>query len=394
MERDGFLKVIPSCNVRFVETETCDDLIAKIAASDDAGSMIPTLTLPPQATTSEDTLSLLGGPDKAPDDQDNIATSVMPLAQQEHPAAGHNVPAAPHAPGEDLATEENEDASQEVRSRGEPVPPSGGDISDVGVTCSNNVGATNATEIPENSSDDGPPGPPEPRRSTRKPMPRMFPDAYLLGVQADILEAALLLPESLAEARSRADALLWEEAYERECVNLIEKKVYTVVERKEVPADKKIVKTRIVAAIKKDDKGHITEYKMRIVAKGFMQQAGWDFYKTAAPTVRTATIHAILAHAISEGWCIRQIDVKAAFLNGKLKEETYVEPPPGHSANKNEVWKLDKALYGLKQAAEAWSRTWCTPWLHMCSHETVRIQESRFRSMPFHQGQCLHGSAC
>ena len=68
--------------------------------------------------------------------------------------------------------------------------------------------------------------------------------------------------------------------------------------------------------------------------------------------MRTATIHAILAQAMSEEWHILQIDVKAAFLNGKLREEIYVEPSAlmlaGHSINPEEVWKLDKALYGLK----------------------------------------------
>ncbi|GKA81066.1 retrovirus-related pol polyprotein from transposon TNT 1-94 [Tanacetum coccineum] len=51
------------------------------------------------------------------------------------------------------------------------------------------------------------------------------------------------------------------------------------------------------------------------------------------------------------------MDVKSAFLNGKLKEEVYVKQPPGFESNEfpNYVCKLDKALYGLKQAPKACS---------------------------------------
>ena len=50
------------------------------------------------------------------------------------------------------------------------------------------------------------------------------------------------------------------------------------------------------------------------------------------------------------------MDVKSAFLNGDLKEEVYVEQPPGFeiSEQKNMVYRLHKALYGLKQAPKAW----------------------------------------
>ena len=49
------------------------------------------------------------------------------------------------------------------------------------------------------------------------------------------------------------------------------------------------------------------------------------------------------------------MDVKRAFLNGYIKEDVYVEQPPGFECIDlpNHVYKFDKALYRLKQAPRA-----------------------------------------
>ncbi|GJT70269.1 retrovirus-related pol polyprotein from transposon TNT 1-94 [Tanacetum coccineum] len=56
------------------------------------------------------------------------------------------------------------------------------------------------------------------------------------------------------------------------------------------------------------------------------------------------------------------MDVKSAFLNGKLKEEVYVKQPRGFESSEFPDYgcKLDKALYGLKQAPKAWYETLST----------------------------------
>ncbi|GJS91278.1 retrovirus-related pol polyprotein from transposon TNT 1-94 [Tanacetum coccineum] len=68
---------------------------------------------------------------------------------------------------------------------------------------------------------------------------------------------------------------------------------------------------------------------------------------------------------------VYQMDVKSAFLNGKLKEEVYVKQPPGFESSEfpNHVCKLDKALYGLKQAPRAWYETLST---FLTEHKFVR----------------------
>jgi hypothetical protein len=90
------------------------------------------------------------------------------------------------------------------------------------------------------------------------------------------------------------------------------------------------------------------------VAKGYSQVEGLDFGETYAPVARLESIHILLAYATYHDFKLYQMDVKSAFLNGPIKEEVYVEQPPGFEDSEypNHVYKLSKALYGLKQAQE------------------------------------------
>jgi hypothetical protein len=47
------------------------------------------------------------------------------------------------------------------------------------------------------------------------------------------------------------------------------------------------------------------------------------------------------------------MDIKTAFLYGKLDEKIYMEQPEGFAkrGQKNQVCRLKKAIYGLKQAS-------------------------------------------
>jgi hypothetical protein len=81
-----------------------------------------------------------------------------------------------------------------------------------------------------------------------------------------------------------------------------------------------------------------------------------DFNKTYALVARLELIRILLAYATYHGFKLYQMDVKSAFLNGPIKEEVYVEQPPGfeYSEYPTHDYKLSKALYGLKQAPRAW----------------------------------------
>ena len=53
---------------------------------------------------------------------------------------------------------------------------------------------------------------------------------------------------------------------------------------------------------------------------------------------------------------VHQMDVKSAYLNGRLEEEIYMDPPPGFHIPEGMVLKLNKAAYEIKQGGSVWYR--------------------------------------
>ncbi|GJT14370.1 retrovirus-related pol polyprotein from transposon TNT 1-94 [Tanacetum coccineum] len=122
---------------------------------------------------------------------------------------------------------------------------------------------------------------------------------------------------------------------------------------------------------KRDETRIIIKNKARLVAQGYNQQESIDYDETFTPVARLEAIRIFLAFATYMNFIVYQMDVKSAFLSGKLKEEVYVKQPLGFESNKfpNHVCKLDKALYGLKQAPRAWYETLST---FLTEHKFVR----------------------
>ncbi|GKA75721.1 retrovirus-related pol polyprotein from transposon TNT 1-94 [Tanacetum coccineum] len=102
--------------------------------------------------------------------------------------------------------------------------------------------------------------------------------------------------------------------------------------------------------------------KVRLGAQGYSQEEGINYDKTFAPVAKIEAIRIFLALDTYMNFKVFQMDVKSAFLNGKLKEEVYVKQPIGFESSEfpDYVCKLDKALYGLNQASRAWYETLST----------------------------------
>jgi len=124
----------------------------------------------------------------------------------------------------------------------------------------------------------------------------------------------------------------------------------------QLPEGHKTIGVKWVYKTKLKENGEIDKHKARLVAKGYKQEFGVDYKEVFSPVARMDTIRLVLAMAAQNSWSIFQLDVKSAFLHGKLEEQVYIDQPPGYVklGAEDKVYKLKKALYGLKQAPRAW----------------------------------------
>ncbi|GJX84602.1 zinc finger, CCHC-type containing protein [Tanacetum coccineum] len=170
-------------------------------------------------------------------------------------------------------------------------------------------------------------------------------------VQSDEL---LLLEEEPRNYKEAAQDKKWIEAMQIEIDSINKNKTWKLAT---LPDNQKAIGLKWVFKTKRDANGKIIKHKARLVAKGYVQEHGIDYDEVFAPVARMETVRLILALSAYHGWEVHHLDVKLAFLHGKLKEEVYVTQPGGFKkpGNENKVYRLVKALYGLKQAPRAWN---------------------------------------
>ena len=93
--------------------------------------------------------------------------------------------------------------------------------------------------------------------------------------------------------------------------------------------------------------------------EAFFNEKVLTYSETLAPVVRYDSLRVLLAMVAQKDLELTQFDVKTAFLNGKLKEEIYMEAPEGlvitDDPAKVVCKLLQSSLYGLKQAPRSWS---------------------------------------
>ena len=100
-----------------------------------------------------------------------------------------------------------------------------------------------------------------------------------------------------------------------------------------------------------------TKRKVRIVAKGYTEVWGEDFWHTYSPTLGCNTLFSSLTYAASCNLEIHHLNAVSAYLNSDLHEEIYLRPPDGIPLKPGTVWLLKKALYGQMQAGLEWFKT-------------------------------------
>jgi len=171
---------------------------------------------------------------------------------------------------------------------------------------------------------------------TPKPPPRLFIELHLTHAGE---------PASYTEAKEDP---AWLAAMEQDLKSVEQNHTWELVH---LPPGHRPISLKWVYKLKKNKLGAVIKHKARLVARGFIQQEGINYDDNFALVARMESVWVLLALVAQEGWG-DHMDFKSAFLNGDLKEEVYVQQPPGYAVagEEKKVYKLCKALYGLWQA--------------------------------------------
>ncbi|GJY29421.1 putative ribonuclease H-like domain-containing protein [Tanacetum coccineum] len=144
----------------------------------------------------------------------------------------------------------------------------------------------------------------------------------------------------------------WIEAMQEELLQFKLQEVWTLVD---LPNGKRAIGTKWVFRNKNDERRIVIRNKARLVTQGYTQEEGIDYDEVFVSVAKIEAIRLFLAYASFKYFVVYQMDVKSAFLYGKIKEEVYVCQPPGFEDPDfpDRVYKVKKALYGIHQAPRA-----------------------------------------
>lgn len=172
----------------------------------------------------------------------------------------------------------------------------------------------------------------------------------------DTMEAHLTIlePSDYFEAMDSFESDDWKKSMDDEISTLKSRDVYKEVDK---PPKTKILGNKWIYRLKRDAEGNVKRFRSRLVVQGFRQTHGVDFDEVFSPVVDYVLVRVFFVLlVVLRGWVDTHIDIKCAYLYGKLKESIHMQIPLGYRTNNNvdKVWLLQRALYGLHQSGRQW----------------------------------------
>lgn len=190
------------------------------------------------------------------------------------------------------------------------------------------------------------------------------------GEQHQVMLSTADEPNTFKAAMNSSEAADWFAAAQRELVaHYVDAKTFDIVARQ--PGMREVL-SKWVFKKKKNLNNVVISFKGRIVACGYSQVFGVDYFDSSAPVAARDSLRMVLAYAASQNLCIVQADFANAYVNSPLDVSMYMKPPAGmvetlgHLLQPHEIellqsgnatLKLNKALYGLKQSGLLWYKT-------------------------------------
>ncbi|GJX76308.1 retrotransposon protein, putative, ty1-copia subclass [Tanacetum coccineum] len=183
----------------------------------------------------------------------------------------------------------------------------------------------NTSEIPVEPESLGPP--PELIPVRRSERTTRAPNRLCLNMEVeDDVVGDLGEPANYKAAMLDPDKVIWQGAMDEEMNSMKVNEVWIEVDP---PPNAKIVRSKWLFKKKTDMDGEVHTYKARLVAVGFTQTYGIDYEETFSPVADIRAIRILIAIAAYYDYEIWQMDVKTAFLNGRLDEDIYMVQPEG-----------------------------------------------------------------
>ncbi|GJR79982.1 retrotransposon protein, putative, ty1-copia subclass [Tanacetum coccineum] len=179
----------------------------------------------------------------------------------------------------------------------------------------------NTSVIPVEPESLGPP--PELIHVRRSERTTRAPNRLCLNMEVeDDVVGDLGEPASYKAAMLDPNKVIWQGAIDEEMNSM---KVNEVCIEVDPPSNAKVVRSKWLFKKKTDIDGEVHTYKARLVAKGCTQTYGIDYKETFSPVADIRAIRILKAIAAYFDYEIWQMDVKTAFLNGRLDEDIYME---------------------------------------------------------------------
>ncbi|GKE68661.1 retrotransposon protein, putative, ty1-copia subclass [Tanacetum coccineum] len=133
-------------------------------------------------------------------------------------------------------------------------------------------------------------------------------------------------PANYKEAMTSPEAAKWKEAIKSEIQSMYDNQVWNLVN---TTLGLKTVGCKWIFNKKTDINGKVHTFKARLVAKGYTQTHKINYEETLSPVAKIKSIRIMLAIAAFHDYKIWQMDVKTAFVNGKLTGDVFMAQPEG-----------------------------------------------------------------